>query len=177
MRRLVLFVVLLFVAPVSWGQVTQEPYGPSASTFDDTPRVEIDPGMPMNPASVLDQVGRSLPSQGTTGLSAALNVMVLLTVITLGPSIVLMTTCFMRILIVLGLLKQAMGAASVPPAQVVTGLALFMTVMVMAPTAERVWTDAIEPFQRGEITSYEDLWIRGRQPLRDYMIGQIEYTG
>lgn len=110
------------------------------------------------------------------GLSSAINILVLLTVISLVPSIMLMTTCFMRIIVVLGLLKQAMGTQTIPPPQVVTGLALFMTMLVMAPTAERVYSEAIVPYQQGEITDHEDLWNRAKQPLRDFMFAQIDAT-
>lgn len=111
------------------------------------------------------------------GLSVALNIMLLLTVITLVPSIMLMTTCFVRILIVLALLKQAMGVQSLPPPQVVTGLALFMTLLVMSPTIDRVWDEAVVPYQTGEISDYDELWAAARQPVRDYMFDQIEATG
>ncbi|MFO0834032.1 MAG: flagellar type III secretion system pore protein FliP [Phycisphaerales bacterium] len=110
------------------------------------------------------------------GLSSAINILVLLTIISLVPSIMLMTTCFMRIIVVLGLLKQAMGTQTIPPPQVVTGLALFMTMLVMAPTAERVYAEAVVPYQRGEITDHEDLWNRAKQPLRDFMFAQIDAT-
>lgn len=110
------------------------------------------------------------------GLSVAVNIMLLLTVITLVPSIMLMTTCFVRILIVLALLRQAMGAQSLPPPQVVTGLALFMTLLVMSPTIDRVWDEAVVPYQQGEIRDYDELWVAARQPVRDYMFDQIEAT-
>lgn len=118
----------------------------------------------------------STSSDRPRGLSSAINILVLLTIISLVPSIMLMTTCFMRIIVVLGLLKQAMGTQTIPPPQVVTGLALFMTMLVMAPTAERVYAEAIVPYQQGEITDHEDLWNRAKQPLRDFMFAQIDAT-
>lgn len=111
------------------------------------------------------------------GFSVALSIMILLTAITLVPSIMIMTTCFVRILIVLALLRQAIGTQAIPPAQVVTGLALFLTAMVMAPTVERVWDEAITPYSQGELASYDELWDSAKQPLRDYMFDQIEATG
>ncbi len=111
------------------------------------------------------------------GFSVALNIMLLLTVITLVPSIMVMTTCFMRILIVLALLRQAIGTQAIPPAQVVTGLALFLTAMVMSPTIDRIWDEAVVPYNNGEIRDYGELWDRAKQPLRDYMFDQIEATG
>jgi flagellar biosynthetic protein FliP len=141
-----------------------------------------DPDDGLNPIRVLDAAGGALPGSGGPGregggLSAALNIMVLLTVITLVPSIMLMTTCFVRIVIVLGLLRQAMGTSTLPPPQVIMGLALFMTVTVMSPTIDRIYTEAVVPYQQGQVADYDDLWKRSSQPLRDYMFDQMEATG
>lgn len=145
-----------------------------------------DVGSTVNPLEVLDSVGRQMPggqsnaaasSVPMSGLSPAINIMLILTVVSLAPSIMLMTTCFVRITVVLGLLKQAIGTASVPPPQVTVGLALFMTMLVMAPTAQRVYDEAVIPYQRGEVQNYDQLWNQAKQPLRDFMFAQIETTG
>ena len=111
-----------------------------------------------------------------SGLSVTLNIMLLLTVIALVPSIMLMTTSFIRIMVVLALLRQAMGTQSLPPGQVITGLALFMTALVMKPTIDRVWTEAVVPYQNGEIRNMDVLWERASTPMRDFMFDQIEAT-
>lgn len=127
--------------------------------------------------------GGSGPGQATPdgdrpqGLSTVMNIMLLLTVITLAPSIILMTTCFVRMLIVLALLRQAIGTQSLPPPQVTTALALFMTLLVMSPTVDRVYNEAVVPYRQGQITDYDTLWNRAKQPLRDFMFDQIEATG
>ncbi len=134
----------------------------------------------LNPLSVVNSAAQALTGQSAQsegGLSAGLNIMILLTVITLVPSIMLMTTCFVRIIIVLALLKQALGTASLPPPQVTLGLALFMTLLVMTPTIDRIYAEAVGPYERGEIRDYDVLWERARQPLRDFMFDQIERTG
>ncbi|HEX8878355.1 MAG TPA: flagellar type III secretion system pore protein FliP [Phycisphaerales bacterium] len=142
----------------------------------------------MNPLSLLEAAGRALPGSTTAAptasgdaplaaLSTPVTILILLTVISLAPAIVLMTTCFPRILIVLGLLKQAIGAQGIPPPQVLTALALFMTMLVMAPTYDRVYREAIVPFRQGEIRDAETLWLKARQPVRDFMFDQIEATG
>lgn len=136
----------------------------------------------LNPASVIGDAAGVLnaatdaPAGADGGLSVALNIMILLTVIALVPSVMLMCTCFVRIIIVLGLLRQALGAQSIPPAQVITGLALFMTLLVMSPTIDRIWDEAIAPYQAGQIRDYDELWERAKQPLRDFMFDQIEAT-
>jgi flagellar biosynthetic protein FliP len=128
-----------------------------------------------NPISILEQGAEALPGfEG--GLSGALNVIVLLTILSLVPAIMVMCTCFVRFIIVLGLLKQAMGTQSLPPAQVITALALFMTFLVMAPTIDRIHTEAIVPYQQGEITNQLDMWNKAKQPIRDFMFAQIEAT-
>ncbi|MEO1534272.1 MAG: flagellar type III secretion system pore protein FliP [Planctomycetota bacterium] len=155
---------------------------PIAPTFTPTSIDQIDPS---NPAALLSAAGQMLPSDGPSssqaadqgGLSAALNVMILLSVLTLAPSIMLMTTSFVRILIVLGLLRQALGTQGLPPPQVLTGLALFMTLLIMAPTFERVYDEAIVPYNNGEIRDYDTLWNNAKQPIRDFMFDQIEATG
>ncbi|MGP1271904.1 MAG: flagellar type III secretion system pore protein FliP [Phycisphaerales bacterium] len=158
-----------------------------AQAGTDGPLPVFGPELPgeVNPASMLASAGDLLPrgepggsSSGERGgLSAALNVMILLSVITLAPAILLMTTSFVRILVVLGLLRQALGTQGLPPPQVLTGLALFMTLLVMAPTLDRIYDEALDPFNRGEIRTYDELWDRAKQPMRDFMFDQIEATG
>jgi len=114
---------------------------------------------------------------GVKGLSTGINILVLLTVIGLAPSIMLMTTCFVRIVIVLGLLRQALGTNQLPPPQVIIGLSLFMTLLVMTPTVDRVYTEAIVPYRTGQITDYDTLWTKAKAPIRDFMLDQIEHTG
>lgn len=145
----------------------------------------------LNPISVLDSAAQMLQGAGSVagdaagsgadapagGLSATLNIVLLLTVLSLAPAIMIMCTCFVRIIVVLALLKQALGAQGLPPSQVITGLALFMTFLVMAPTFERIHADAIVPYQNGEIVSQLEMWDRAKQPLRDFMFDQIEASG
>jgi len=118
----------------------------------------------------------STDESAQSGLSVTLNIMLLLTVIALVPSIMLMTTSFVRIMVVLALLRQAMGTQSLPPGQVITGLALFMTMLVMKPTIDRIWSDAVVPYQNGEIRDMDVLWERASTPMRDFMFDQIEAT-
>ncbi len=126
-----------------------------------------------NPISVVEGAAESIPGfEG--GLSGAINVLILLTVLALVPTIMITMTCFIRFIIVLGLLKQALGANGLPPAQLITALALFMTFIVMSPVLERIHEEAIVPYQNGEITSQLEMWNRAKQPLRDFMFDQID---
>lgn len=99
---------------------------------------------------------------------SALQVMFILTVIALAPTMLLMLTSFTRIIIVLGFLRQAIGTQQVPPNQVVIGLALFMTVFIMAPTFREIQTTAVQPYLANELDSGQALKV-GLEPLRAFM--------
>lgn len=144
----------------------------------------------LNPIDIMGSAAELIPGQGnpaggtapsgesrTRGLSTVMNIMLLMTVVALAPSIILMMTCFVRITIVLALLRQALGTQSLPPPQVTTALALFMTLLVMSPTADRVYHEAVVPYRQGQIDDYDTLWNKAKQPLRDFMFDQIEATG
>jgi len=156
------FLIALGLAPHAHAQALFGPPVPGA-----------DESLLANPVSVLEDASRAVPGLGG-GISGALNVLILLTVLTVVPSIMVMCTCFVRFIVVLGLLKQALGTQSLPPAQVTTGLAFFMTILVMAPTFQRINEEAIRPYQNGQITDQIEMWNRAKQPVRDYMFAQIE---
>jgi flagellar biosynthesis protein FliP len=108
------------------------------------------------------------------GLASSLQIMLLLTVLSLAPAVLLMTTCYVRIIIVLGLLRQAIGLQSLPPSQVMTSVAMFMTMFVMAPVWTRVYDDAIVPYtEQTEPMSLEQAYEAGALPIRDFMANQI----
>jgi flagellar biosynthetic protein FliP len=136
---------------------------------------------PDNPLAFLAGVGDTIEgnrsSAPKSGLSSSINILVVMTVISLVPSIMLMCTCFVRIMIVLGLVRQALGTQTLPPPQVIVGLSLFMTLLVMAPTMDRINKEAIVPYRAGQITDYDTLWNKAKQPLRDFMFDQINATG
>jgi flagellar biosynthetic protein FliP len=112
------------------------------------------------------------------GLSGSLQILLLLTVLSLAPAILLMTTCYVRIIVVLGLMRQAIGLPSLPPGQVMTSIALFMTLFVMAPVWNQVYTDAIEPYTDPAIQmSPTEAFEAGAKPLRDFMARQIHAAG
>ena len=107
------------------------------------------------------------------GLTSAMQIMLVLTVISLAPAVLLMTTCFVRIIVVLGLLRQALGTQQLPPSQVITSIALFMTLAVMGPVWKQTYDQGIRPYTAREIP-LEEAWKRGVQPIRDFMSAQIE---
>jgi flagellar biosynthesis protein FliP len=110
-------------------------------------------------------------SSGGQTYSLTLQVLLLMTALTLLPAVVLMMTAFTRIIIVLGILRQAIGAGQTPPNQVLLGLALFLTFFVMAPTFERINTEAIVPYSNGSIDTVAAL-DRAVIPLKAFMLEQ-----
>jgi len=109
------------------------------------------------------------------GVSGTLRILVLMTVLTLVPSILVMTTAFPRIIIVLGLLRQAMGTPQLPPGQVLLGLSLFITMLVMAPTWHKINAEAVAPYFDNEpgMTQQKAFDITLKH-MRDFMFGQIQ---
>jgi flagellar biosynthesis protein FliP len=109
------------------------------------------------------------------GLSSTLQVMLLLTVLSLAPAALLMTTCYVRIVVVLSLLRQAIGTQNLPPTQVVTTLALFLTLLIMTPVWKQVYDEAVVPYTQHQIGA-EQAWQAGVAPIRKFMSMQIENT-
>jgi flagellar biosynthetic protein FliP len=128
---------------------------------------------PSTPAPTINLTGGQLPDlTKKENFGAALQLVVLLTILSLAPAILIMMTGFTRIIIVLSLLRQALGAQQLPPNQVLIGLAMFMTFIVMGPTWQKVNDQALRPYMNGEITQPEAL-ARAQVPVRDFMIRQI----
>ena len=112
---------------------------------------------------------------GNTEYSLTLQLLALMTALTLLPSVVLMMTSFVRIIIVMSLLRQALGTAQTPPNQVLIGLSLFLTIFIMAPIISSVYDDAIKPYSDGEI-SFDAALIEAEAPVRSFMLNQTRET-
>jgi flagellar biosynthesis protein FliP len=110
---------------------------------------------------------------GAEGQSYTLTIqlLALMTAITLLPAILLMMTAFTRIVIVLAILRQALGAGQAPPNQVLVGLSLFLTLFVMAPVIERIDADAVQPYMAGTLDTMRAL-DKGVAPLKQFMLEQ-----
>ncbi len=110
--------------------------------------------------------------QGVTGMDSALKIVLLMTVLSLAPAFLILLTSFTRIVIVLGFLRQAIGANQAPNNQILVGLALFLTVVVMAPVLQRMNDDALQPFL-AETISQDEALTRVQVPLKQFMLGQV----
>jgi len=103
------------------------------------------------------------------GLTLPLKILVLLTVLTLIPAILVSVTSFTRLIIVAHFLRQALGTQSMPPNQVLIGLSLFLTFFIMQPVATRIQREALEPMIEGQMTEMQAL-DRASIPMRDFML-------
>lgn len=122
------------------------------------PRLSVEVGTARNPQEV----------------STSLQIVALLTLLSVAPSILLMMTAFTRIVIVLSFLKSALGTPTIPPTPVIIGLSLFLTFYVMAPTLDRIHTEAFKPYMEQKI-SFTEAVQRAEKPVRAFMLRQT-YT-
>lgn len=125
------------------------------------------------------QAGVTLPSlslsfgdsQAPADLVSALRIVMMLTVLTLAPAILIMMTSFTRIVVVLSFLRQSLGTQQMPPNQLIVGLSLFLTFFVMAPTWNQINDTAVTPFLEKQITQQEAM-VRAESPIREFMFSQ-----
>jgi flagellar biosynthesis protein FliP len=110
------------------------------------------------------------------GLSSTLQVTLLMSVLSLAPAIMLMTTCFVRVLVVLGILRQALGTQQLPPTQVLTAVSLFLTLLIMWPVWKQTYDQGVVPYTQKQLSA-GDAWQRGVQPIRRFMSAQIDRCG
>ena len=108
---------------------------------------------------------------GGTSYSLSIQTLMMLTALSFLPAVMLMMTGFTRIIIVLSLLRHALGTQSSPPNQVLIGLSLFLTFFVMSPTLDKIYADAYQPFSENRISMTEAL-DKGSVPLREFMLRQ-----
>jgi flagellar biosynthetic protein FliP len=111
-------------------------------------------------------------SENAKDLSITLQILLLLTVLTLAPSILIMLTAFVRIVVVFSFLRQAIGTNQMPPNQLLVGLALILTAFIMAPTINQVNETGLQPYLKGEITQ-QQAYDTGIQPIRAFMLKQV----
>lgn len=105
------------------------------------------------------------------GYTLTIQILALMTVLTLLPALVLMMTSFTRIIIVLSILRQALGTAQTPPNQVLIGLSLFLTIFIMAPVMSNSYDAGIGPYMEGTLAAEEAL-TQAMEPVRQFMLGQ-----
>ena len=112
-------------------------------------------------------------NNGNGDIAGPIRILIMLTMIALAPMLLIMLTAFTRIIIVLHLTRTALNTQTVPPNQVLMGLALFLTFFIMHPVLTEINETALQPFDRGEI-SQEEALEAGMEPLREFMYGQTQ---
>ena len=149
MTRKIIFISLILTATFIWGGTV--PFAEAVSL----PSIQLG----------IDDV------EDPEKVSSALQILFLLTILTLAPSILILTTSFARIIIVLSFLRQAMGTQQTPPTQILIGLGLFLTLFVMGPTWTEINDKALQPFLNEEI-SQTDALKKAEMPLKTFMLKQ-----
>ena len=119
------------------------------------------------------RIGDGTAQTGGGQFALSLQLMVILTILSVAPAILLMATSFTRIVVVLSLLRSAIGIPQLPPNQVLLGLALFLSFFVMAPVFNRINTTALQPYLNGTMTQAQALDL-GQEPLREFMLAQTK---
>lgn len=155
---------------------TTTPSNNSISTTGTTGNTQDNKNTTGNLNGSLGPLQFSLNTNQNNGLSATLQMLMVLTVISLAPSILIMVTSFTRILIVLHFTRTAIGTQTTPPNQVLTGLALFITFMIMSPIFTQINNDALKPLAAGKITQQE-AFDKGVAPLRTFMLKELNKGG
>ncbi len=125
--------------------------------------------LPALPRILIEPRGEGTPQD----FALTLQILILLTVLSLAPAFLVMVTSFTRIVVVLGFVRNALGSQQIPPTPVLIGLALFLTIFVMAPTFSRIQGEALAPYFEGTISQKEAL-ERGLGILREFMFRQTQ---
>ena len=126
------------------------------------------PASPASPKLTLEIQG----AEGPKAMGSALKIVILMTVLSLAPAILMLMTSFTRIVIVLGFLRQAIGANQAPANQILIGLAVFLTMVIMAPTFTRINNEAVQPLLT-ETISQREAFTRAQVPLKEFMLRQV----
>ena len=148
--------------------ISAKPAYVAATGVDHTTEQEID-AKPDSDDNTLDLSITS--NMGSTKLESTLQILILLTVLSLAPSILIMVTSFTRLIIVFHFLRTALGTQTSPPNQVLVGLALFITLAIMSPVFTKVNNEAVKPYMSGKITQ-EEAFETGSKPLKEFMLKQ-----
>jgi flagellar biosynthetic protein FliP len=150
-KKIILSVLILFwmFSTISFAQTNQ------SLTFP-IPKLNVDIGT----------------SQSGQDVAVTLQILLLMTILTLAPSIIIMTTSYLRIIIVFHFLKSALGTQQMPPGQLLSGIALFITFFVMAPTWNEVNEKALKPLMDQNIT-VEEAYNKGIEPIRNFMFKHV----
>lgn len=176
-KSIFLLIVIFLCSFVSFAQTSQNRNFPRGSTDGTTER-----NMDIRGIDIPNVDIRITRPESGGEVAFSLQVLLLLTILSLAPSILILTTCFLRFSIVLDFIKRALSLQQVPPTSVLNGIALFMTLFVMWPVFSQIYTKSFKPLGEGQI-SIEQAYREAEKPLKTFMMSQmntstgIDYLG
>ena len=182
LAKLICLLMVAGILYLNWGKtvyaVNDTPYRESNLTGTSNERTNVDPPGTAENADELAELNIAnrvtvTYNDGNGNVNGALRILLILTMIAIAPSLIIMLTSFTRIIIVLHFTRQALNTQTAPPNTVLIGIALFLTFYVMQPTMTAVYTEAIVPFEAGELTQEEAL-TAAAAPIRQFMYGQTQ---
>src|SRR5574344_2573952 len=165
-KKNIFFIVLLliFLPMNANSQQNNFPNGSTSGTTQMNPNVQ-----PLDVPNISLQITN--PQNGNQ-VAFSVRLLLILTILTLAPSILILITCFLRFSIVLDFIKRALSLQQVPPTAVLNGIALFMTIFVMWPVLQQIYKDSYKPLSDGQI-SVEQAYTKAEAPLRLFMYKQM----
>jgi len=165
-------IAALLAGPAKLAQAAGDSTLPLSSS---TPSVVLAQAQPAElPADDSLNLSELLPDVSERSqVSSLIKLVIIITVLSLAPAIIVMFTCFTRIIVVLALTRQALGTSQLPPTQILVGLAILLTVLIMAPTWSQLNSQALSPYLSGKISASQAVEL-GQVPLRAFMIRQID---
>jgi flagellar biosynthetic protein FliP len=162
---LILTILLCVVQPIKASAASMDPDSITDLTPTDTEAADHNDNTD----------GLSIQYNNESGsMSTPIRMLLILTVLSLAPSILIMMTSFTRIIIVLHFVRTAIGTQTAPPNQILIGLALFLTFFIMWPTFQEINEKAIQPLDKGEITTQAEFLEAAEEPIRDFMINDAK---
>jgi flagellar biosynthetic protein FliP len=172
--------LLLLAVPVALSVLLAAPTGasaapaPAAVTQQLTGTTVLAVAAPAPPVPGVDTGSLTVDLDGGKDApNRAIVVVLLLTVMSIAPALLILCTSFTRIVIVLSLTRNALGVQAIPPNQVIVGLSLFLSLFIMGPTLSQMNETALQPFLKGEKT-YEQAYEDGAKPLRTFMLAEVK---
>ena len=167
-KILIVVLLILFVFPLSAQEAVQP--GTSSGISVDQGTTDL-PGPEENFIPFIDLTVRN--PQNTREVAFSIQLLLLLTVLSLAPSIIILMTSFLRISIVLDFIKRALSLQQVPPNQVILGISLFLTIFIMWPTFDDIYQNSLRPLSQGTI-NVEQAYREAEGPLRFFMLSQMQ---
>ncbi len=173
-KNILLIICLLISVGILCINRPMKVYAAEAGTTEESTLIE-EPGTAETPEELMEaNIANTVTityNNGNGEINGALRILIILTLIAIAPILLIMLTCYTRIIIVLHFTRSALNTQTSPPNQVLIGLALFLTFFIMTPTINRINTEALQPFDRGELTQEQALAAAVR-PIREFMYAE-----